>query len=418
MPRLLISAAHTKESPGSVYGDLREADLTRKILSLTIPHLGKLGVNFVSVPLDLPLVQRIEWINKQGFSVENGDIFLEIHINEGGKRGIESWFRSEEDPNNRSQKLAKHVSKYLADKFKWQDLGCKSEYEHELGSLLILNQINIPGTAVEILFIDNEEDVKILKDEKKLDEIAEALAESVNDFLKNNQTVTNEEIEFFNKKNSLEDQNDVFFDDFDSDLDDFFSSSIAGATGANDYTSKTNKSQNILPSLPHSFKNYGASGSNLLDRDQRKEMIVEYYKKILGREPTQIELNKNLNSGVSKEELIEKLLNLEEFKEMQKKASKHDELFKELQSKDNKLSKINKEMEDATKVIENLNKLLRLKNSSILKMQKELKEAGIITEGEYYDSERVKKKREKNAKDLTQKGKKGFIDSIIDFLKL
>ena len=56
MPRALISAGHTVMDPGQIFGDLREADLTRKIAPKVIPHLQAAGVEVQGVPLDLSLI--------------------------------------------------------------------------------------------------------------------------------------------------------------------------------------------------------------------------------------------------------------------------------------------------------------------------------------------------------------------------
>ncbi|MEO6729038.1 MAG: N-acetylmuramoyl-L-alanine amidase, partial [Candidatus Dojkabacteria bacterium] len=188
MARILVSAAHTLESPGAINGDLREADLTRKILKKVIPHLEKTGVEFKAVPLDLPLLQRIDWINDTGYTEAQGDLFLEIHINDGGKRGIEGWFKGSAGPDNRSQKLATKVSEEVCKATGYQNQGSKSEFDHELGSLLILNQINPTGVAIEFLFIDEPNDIAILKDDAKLDDLAKLIADSMSDFAKNDKT--------------------------------------------------------------------------------------------------------------------------------------------------------------------------------------------------------------------------------------
>ncbi len=169
MPRLLISAAHTLESPGVVVENLKEADLTRSILKKIVTHLDSTEVEYKAVPLDLPLMQRINWINSQEYSEEKGDLFVEIHINDGGKRGFEFWYSGSAGSDNNSQKLAEYLIENLSKKTGYESQGAKSEHDHEIGSLLILNQTHPIAAALELLYIDNEEDQKILRDESKLD---------------------------------------------------------------------------------------------------------------------------------------------------------------------------------------------------------------------------------------------------------
>ncbi|BCX13715.1 MAG: hypothetical protein KatS3mg085_247 [Candidatus Dojkabacteria bacterium] len=75
MKRVLLSAAHTLDAPGQVKGDLKEAELTRKILKFCIPYLEKKQIEFKTVPLDMNLLDRIDWINKTGYSESEGDVF-------------------------------------------------------------------------------------------------------------------------------------------------------------------------------------------------------------------------------------------------------------------------------------------------------------------------------------------------------
>src|SRR5687768_3910001 len=104
MARIIVSAGHTSMDPGMSSGDLREVDLTRKIANATIPYLRSNGLITLSVPPELDLARRIEWINATGYRETLNDIAVEIHINDGGKSGLEGWYK--EEGNNKSQQLA------------------------------------------------------------------------------------------------------------------------------------------------------------------------------------------------------------------------------------------------------------------------------------------------------------------------
>jgi len=270
MPKVLISAAHTLENPGEIFGDLKEALLTRNILQKVITALEKTNVDFKPVPLDLALIDRIEWINNTGFAEENGDVFIEIHINDGGKRGLEGWYKGSFSKENKSQILTETIINKISEKTKYQIQGIRSEYEHELGSLLILNQIKPTGTAIECLYIDNPEDIKILKDENKLQELANAIASAIEEYVKNPPTLSklsepqNKALKTKAKHIPNQDFQDLF-----KSFSKNFSDPIVEKTQNNIATQFSSLNQ-ISPNNP-------SSTPLLMDREQRKEMIKKNF---------------------------------------------------------------------------------------------------------------------------------------------
>ena len=103
MPRAILSSGHTSADPGSKANGLVEYELSRKISRAVLPYLRQHGIITLSVPADLDLLKRIDWINKTGYDETNNDIAIEIHINEGGKSGIESWYEGEGESNSKKQ---------------------------------------------------------------------------------------------------------------------------------------------------------------------------------------------------------------------------------------------------------------------------------------------------------------------------
>ncbi|MDQ7020345.1 MAG: N-acetylmuramoyl-L-alanine amidase [Candidatus Dojkabacteria bacterium] len=182
MGRVLLGAAHTLMQPGEIYKDLREADLTRKFLKFAISHLEKKGIEFKTVPLDLSLLKRIDWINNTGYSQETDDVFIELHVNDGGKRGIENWYSDDPGEDNPSQRFAEFMIDDMCSSLGFTNHGAKSEHDCPLTSLLILNQTKTISIATELLFIDNEEDIAILKDDSKVDNLMKVLVESIAKF--------------------------------------------------------------------------------------------------------------------------------------------------------------------------------------------------------------------------------------------
>lgn len=353
MARLIIGAAHTSVSPGAIYKDLREFDLTRKLLELVSKHLEKNKVDFKAVPADLQLLQRIDWINDTGYTEDQGDVFLEIHINDGGKRGIESWYSDEEAEDNNSQKFAEFIVDKVSEKTKYENQGAKSEFDHELGSLLILNQTNPISIAVEFLYIDNEEDYKILKDESKLEDLAKNISESLKEYL------ISADKHQVKKKPKAGIKKDPF--DFG----------------------------NFGKGLNFGGNNNNSSDSNLtMDREQRKAMIEDTYKEF-GLEVKQSDLNYYLNTGVSKNQLLEKIIKSKDFKEMTEDAKEYKEKKEELEKQEAEVIKLKSQVRDLVNMHKKLNELLAHKNHQLKLMQDELVKRGIIKKGEYYDPSRV-----------------------------
>lgn len=365
MPRALISAAHTLMVPGQVFQDLREADLTRKIVNKMVPHLGKTGVTFQAVPLDLVLTDRIEWINNTGYSEDTDDILVEIHVNDGGKRGIEGWFSEEANPGNRSQILADYLLKEVCTITGYTNQTAKSELEHELTSLVILNQTNTISVALECLYIDNPEDIAILKDDKKLDDLAKALADSIAKYLKSDLSKKPA-----NAKPKAK-PDPVFSPkapSFGGGLPSFggFGGGLGGAPAAA-----------AQPS--------GGSSNLMMDREQRKKMITDTYMKLLGKEPNANELNQNLNVGVSEDQLIKKLAESKEFETMIKDAKDAKELRGKSTQSEAEIAKLQSENNDLKAINANLNRLLQHKNMTIAKMQQEMVNRGVLKPGEFFD---------------------------------
>ncbi len=414
MPRVLISAAHTLENPGEVFGDLREADLTRKILKKTIPYLEAHKIEFQAVPLDLQLLKRIDWIAQTGYSREQGDIFVEIHVNDGGKRGVEGWFEGKGSTDNNSQKLAETIVNNICKQTGYANNGIRSEFEHELGSLIILDQINPIGTLVECLYIDNPEDIVILKDETKLDDLAKAIADAINDYIKNVAPT----LKYAEKARP---KGMPFPGGFSSPIaknvaplnppvSPFMQSSQASGAG--------------FSSAASPFNPAAAQKPVLMDREERKEMIKKIYQKVLNKEPSQNDLNYHLNTGVTEAELIKKLVEGPDHEKILQDAKEFKELSIKVQKLEIEASQLRASQSDAQVMQESMNRLLEYKNMLISRLAQELANHGIVVHGAHIDS--IEAQKSKNSSPLqiaterpeSKKVKKGIVDTIMDIFKL
>jgi hypothetical protein len=405
MGRLLISAAHTLENPGAVYQNLREADLTRKLLQQCLPHLEELNIEFQAVPLDLPLLQRIEWINNTGYSEENGDIFVEIHINDGGKRGIEAWFSGSAAVDNNSQKLSEELLDYVCKKTGYQSQGAKSEYDHELTSLIILNQTNPAATAIECLYMDNPEDIAILEDETKMDELAKTLSEGIAEFLKKPMA-----------KPKPKPAASLPSDDISNSFDDMDFSAPAPLP----FTPSTPSLGGLGSATKPKSPSTGGSKATLMDREQRKEMIKKVSLKILGKEPKANDMNYYLNIGISEEDLTKKLLDSEDFVTMVKNAGEFKEMKDKVQKLEAEIDQLKSSSNDNKDLQVSLNRLLEQKNLMIAQMKQELVNQRVIAEGQSLESRKKMNLAETHPPKIFVKKtlKDRFLDAFIRLTKI
>ena len=180
MSRIIISAGHTSSSPGTVIGDLQEFEVARNIAKRITKKLREKGIITLSVPYDLDLQKRIDWINNTGYTADNKDLLIEIHSNEGGKSGVEAWYV---DTNKDSKLLADQVTTEINRATGLKIQGVMPEHNHDLGGIEIIRRVNPISILLECLYMDNSEDVKFLRSEEKLDSLGTSIANGIAIFL-------------------------------------------------------------------------------------------------------------------------------------------------------------------------------------------------------------------------------------------
>lgn len=402
MARILISAGHTVMDPGAIFQDLREADLTRKIAPKIIPYLEKAGVEVQAVPLDLPLWQRIEWINNTGYTDEQGDVLVEIHVNDsdGSKQGMEAWYRGKGD--NNSQKLAM----CLLDSLKrggFDSQGMKSEFEHELGSLTFLNRTKPAAVLLETLYMDNPEDIKLLKSDDDLERIARGVAIGILRFFGKSEQGKDLPTHKLPKYDELKPYDGPAKSAFgglnklpgkaSGNLPKFGGLGGTGIPGfgkpdnipadnpgaipsQTPFAPKTPTSNGFgAPSSP-SFgapsateKPKSAASNLMMDRQQRKEMIEKTYMKLLGRKPSQSDLNYFLNQGITEADLIRKMFDSQEHADIIKAKEDYKKLHTEHEKLKTQLSRMKATINDQKQMLEQLNRAIMHKNQAIKQLE-------------------------------------------------
>jgi len=378
MPRAIISSGHTSQEPGSKAHDLVEYEVARKIAKAVVPLLRQHGVITLIVPTDLDLIKRIDWINKTNYDETNNDIAIEVHINEGEQSGIESWYEGGGD--SKSKQLSELILKNTSQESGLPSQGAKSEYEHEIGSIAFLHDVNSITTLIECGYIDNENDAKFLKEDSNIDKLAKGVAKGVLEYfgiVYREDTISSPIQNSANSGSSLTTGNLNPPQSVSINPDPVAPqpkpiNQVQSQTSFNPHP-QTASSQSSGFNQPYSpgnnnFNNQQKSGG-FMTRDDRKKLIQDMYVKILGREPNQNDLNYFLNIGISEQELIKKMIDSQEHADLVKSRQEVIKAKEELNSTKTELIQLRTSAEDQKVIIRNLHTLIAQKNQAIAQFQ-------------------------------------------------
>ena len=409
MPRVIISSGHTSQNPGIIANGLNEYELARKIAKYALKYIRQNGLISLSTPPNLELAQRIEWINKTGYNKNTNDLAIEVHINDGGKRGIEGWYEGE--GNSPSLDLTSRIVESLCEETKLPNQGIKSEFQHELGSISFIHEVFPIACVIECGYIDNLEDAAYLKEERNLDSLGKGIAKGVLkyfnlEFKEFNAVVESAPVNQFQPQDqpiatapapampqaydkTLETQTDRYDkDDFDPDLeddDDYYDidDDQVIAKPAPVIAPAPQPASYMAPQTPYApspaMPSYQAPAAPsqytpLPSREERKDMIVRNYSKILGREPNQNDLNYFLNIGIREDELIKKMIESQEHVDLVKSKQELIELKEKFIANQNELQELRTQNEDTKNIVENLHESIDQKNVALSKLQYDIKE--------------------------------------------
>ncbi len=171
--KVVIDPGHGGADPGSSGHGLEEKALTLQI--------GTLINNYLNNNYDVETIMTRtsdETISLQERSTManewNADFYLSTHINAGGGSGFEDFtFRSRtmQDPrvnaeSKRIQKIIHTEIQQVLVKYNVRDRGSKEANFH------VLRETHMPSVLTETLFIDNEADAKLLKNQNFINDIA------------------------------------------------------------------------------------------------------------------------------------------------------------------------------------------------------------------------------------------------------
>lgn len=170
--KIFINAGHGGTDPGAVSKNgTKEADITKKVSSLLACQLIQKGFNveFFQQNKTLSEVSQVE-------NSSNSDLFISIHCNsfsDSKANGIETLHYP---TSTKGIKLARLVQNELIEATTLKDRGIKARND-----LHVLRKTKAVAILVELAFLSNPEEEKLLLDEPKI--FADAIAEGIKKYI-------------------------------------------------------------------------------------------------------------------------------------------------------------------------------------------------------------------------------------------
>lgn len=115
----------------------------------------------------------------------------------------------------------------------------------------------------------------------------------------------------------------------------------------------------------------GLGSQKQMSRDERKEMIIKYFKKAFGQEPKDSDINYFLNIGISEEQLLKRIMDSEDHKKQVENANKYQELKEKYDKLETKAFNLENKLKDQNRIMTSLRDLLDQKNLFLSQLQKQ-----------------------------------------------
>ena len=171
-PVIVLDPGHGGYDPGAVANGLREKDLNLKLAWKLAERLRGVKVLMTrESDVFLSLADRVAFSRRA-----EPDLFLSLHANAGGGRGFESFICSGAGPNSRAVLMQKALHGEVISAIKgWNivDRGLKR------AAFYVLRHNPYPAVLIESLFIDNEREAELWRDERFVEDLAVGVARGV-----------------------------------------------------------------------------------------------------------------------------------------------------------------------------------------------------------------------------------------------
>ena len=177
--KVFINPGHAPNGvpdPGAVSDvtGLRECDVALSVGKLAAHYLNAVGIETALLQSD-----DLYEVCSEANNLES-DLFISIHCNSVESpyaEGTETWYCA---GSGKGRYLADCIQSQIVDSLRTVDRGAKMATPGKNG-LYVLTNTDMPAVLVELAFISNEDDEKLLRNEQ--DEFARAIARGVTDYM-------------------------------------------------------------------------------------------------------------------------------------------------------------------------------------------------------------------------------------------
>lgn len=174
---VVVDAGHGGKDPGGIgVGGIREKDIVLKVSLKLEKELKALGATVLMTRKTdrfLELRERSSFANKA-----NADFFISVHANIASRKsakGVETWFHAGSKRGNVSQVLSKALNDGAVAAVKANDRGARADQR----GLHVLRATKMPAALVELGFMSNPEEAKLLANRVYLDKLAKGIAKGL-----------------------------------------------------------------------------------------------------------------------------------------------------------------------------------------------------------------------------------------------
>ncbi|NEO97573.1 MAG: cell wall hydrolase [Symploca sp. SIO2E9] len=183
MGRIIISAGHDLRDPGAVALGTTESKEMRLTRDLIAKELKARGAEFLSVPDYLSLTGTIRWINANSVP---GDVAIDLHGNafNGSIRGAEAFYIASNTQRQQDAQILLNALLKAVPGLPSRGVKPDTVTVYRSG-LAFCRRVAIASLLIELCFIDNREDLKLLQTYR--DRFAKGIADGLIDWSSSSQ---------------------------------------------------------------------------------------------------------------------------------------------------------------------------------------------------------------------------------------
>lgn len=173
---IVLDAGHGGNDPGAIEGDVIEKEITLDLAERTKELLEESGYKVGMTRKEdsyVGLGERVEFANSR-----RAKVFVSIHCNASENHkgnGIETFYNEEKGLKN--EKLAEMIHKSVVEKTNANDRGTK------IADFTVIVRSNMPATLIEVGFLTDEVEKKMLQDKDYQEKLAKGISEGIKKYL-------------------------------------------------------------------------------------------------------------------------------------------------------------------------------------------------------------------------------------------